>query len=186
MTLPRTVSARSQRPRHQRGHPNRRAAFRRHPRPRAALRAARLPAAAPRLHQPGPARPDRPAARQRPRPTDRRSDDLRPAPAARTRADHPTTRHPPLPRHRHRAAPRDVPHPHPRPAATHRPGRSQVLVVGGRSVPGCLHEPAEHASSLRHLVLATAVVQQISVELARAKGLVPGAFRFGQKVTSTL
>ena len=64
--------------------------------------------------------------------------------------------------------------------------RSQVLVVGGRSVPGCLHEPAEHASSLRHLVLATAVVQQISVELARAKGLVPGAFRFGQKVTSTL
>lgn len=63
---------------------------------------------------------------------------------------------------------------------------SQVLVVGGQPVPGCLHQPVPHPSPLRHLVLATAVVQDLSVALARAKGLVPGEFAFGQKVTSTL
>ena len=90
------------------------------PRARSPPSTAGIPAAPERVPQPRPTRPARRTAR--PRPDQRRPDELRPATAPRPRTDHPHPAQPPLPAHRDRAAPRHAAQPHPHPATAARPG----------------------------------------------------------------
>ncbi len=64
---------------------------------------------------------------------------------------------------------------------------SQVLKVGGGSTSAAGRWiPTAASDELGELVCDAAVVQHLSVTLARANGTVPGAFRFGAKVTTIL
>ena len=92
------------------------------PQPCPALRTTDLPDPARRVHQPRPARAERPAPRPRPGHRDHRPDHLRPAPTPKPRPDRAKTPQPSLPRHRQRPTDRDVPDPSPRPTAPHRLG----------------------------------------------------------------
>lgn len=61
-----------------------------------------------------------------------------------------------------------------------------VYAVGGTPLPGVhlLEVPA--SSSLSALACSAVVAEQVAVSLARANGVVPGAFIFGSKVTTAL
>jgi fructoselysine-6-P-deglycase FrlB-like protein len=59
-----------------------------------------------------------------------------------------------------------------------------VVTLGDTTVPGCEPVTDALAGGFPGLVLGALVVQRFSVSLARARGLVPGEFHFGQKVTA--
>jgi glucosamine--fructose-6-phosphate aminotransferase (isomerizing) len=59
-----------------------------------------------------------------------------------------------------------------------------VLTLGDTTVPGCLAVADEMRGGFPGLALGALVCQRFSVSLARARGIVPGEFRFGQKVTA--
>ena len=63
---------------------------------------------------------------------------------------------------------------------------SRVLIIGSDHLDGQLSIALPSHSAFGRTVLATKAIQVLSVELARGKGIVPGAFLFGQKITSTL
>lgn len=63
---------------------------------------------------------------------------------------------------------------------------SQVLIIGSGGDQGQPTISLPARSEFGRRVLATKTIQVLSVELAKAKGIVPGAFLFGQKITSTL
>jgi glucosamine--fructose-6-phosphate aminotransferase (isomerizing) len=59
-----------------------------------------------------------------------------------------------------------------------------VLTLGDTTMPGCDAVADDMAGGFPGLVLGALVCQRFSVSLARARGIVPGEFRFGQKVTA--
>jgi glucosamine--fructose-6-phosphate aminotransferase (isomerizing) len=61
-----------------------------------------------------------------------------------------------------------------------------VMTAGDAEVDGCARVPIPPADGLTELAVGALIVQELSVELARAKGIVPGEFRFGRKITSAL
>jgi glucosamine--fructose-6-phosphate aminotransferase (isomerizing) len=63
---------------------------------------------------------------------------------------------------------------------------SDVLLVGGTPVDGVTHLPVTVPRGLASTAVITRIMQQLSVDLAYAKNLVPGQFRYGQKITSAL
>jgi glucosamine--fructose-6-phosphate aminotransferase (isomerizing) len=67
---------------------------------------------------------------------------------------------------------------------------SELLESGSMTVEigatGRDHIVTESSSDLSQMILETKFTQCLSVELARAQGLVPGEFRFGKKITSSL
>ena len=63
---------------------------------------------------------------------------------------------------------------------------SSVVSVGPTPLPDAEHVPVTASSTLGRLAEAMVVIQQLSIELAHGSGIVPGAFRFGQKITAQL
>jgi glucosamine--fructose-6-phosphate aminotransferase (isomerizing) len=67
---------------------------------------------------------------------------------------------------------------------------SELTNSGSKAVEvGAAHSNqiiTESSSELSQLMLETVFTQHLSVELARAQGFVPGEFRFGKKITSSL
>jgi glucosamine--fructose-6-phosphate aminotransferase (isomerizing) len=63
---------------------------------------------------------------------------------------------------------------------------SLVVAVSPKTYEGAEHIPVPEDSEFGRLAHAMLVVQQLSVGLARETGLVPGEFRFGQKITAQL
>jgi glucosamine--fructose-6-phosphate aminotransferase (isomerizing) len=63
---------------------------------------------------------------------------------------------------------------------------SLVVAVSPKPYEGAEHIAVPEGSDFGRLAHAMLVVQQLSVGLARAAGLVPGEFRFGQKITGKL
>jgi glutamine---fructose-6-phosphate transaminase (isomerizing) len=61
-----------------------------------------------------------------------------------------------------------------------------VLTAGDIDVDGCARVPLPPSDGLTELAVGAVIVQTLSVELARAKGIVPGEFRFGHKITAAL
>jgi glucosamine--fructose-6-phosphate aminotransferase (isomerizing) len=61
-----------------------------------------------------------------------------------------------------------------------------VLTAGDAEIDGCVKVPLPPSDGLTELAAGAALVQALSVELARAKGIVPGEFRFGRKITAVL
>lgn len=61
-----------------------------------------------------------------------------------------------------------------------------VYSVGGAPLPGVHLLDVPTSSSLSALACSAVVAEQIAVSLARANGVVPGAFIFGSKVTTAL
>ncbi len=61
---------------------------------------------------------------------------------------------------------------------------SVVVVVAPAGYEGAEHVAIPASSDFQRLAHAMAVVQRLSVELARQSGLPPGEFRFGQKITA--
>lgn len=61
---------------------------------------------------------------------------------------------------------------------------SNAIVVAPAGYDGAEHAAAPGTSEFGRLAHAMAIVQRLSVDLARQSGLVPGAFRFGQKITA--
>jgi glucosamine--fructose-6-phosphate aminotransferase (isomerizing) len=63
---------------------------------------------------------------------------------------------------------------------------SLVVAVSPKPYEGAEHIAVPGGSDFGRLAHAMLVVQQLSVGLARGAGLVPGEFRFGQKITAQL
>lgn len=63
---------------------------------------------------------------------------------------------------------------------------TDVLLIGGKAQPGTRHVPLPSADPLTRTVIATRLVQQLSVDIANGKGIIPGNFRFAQKITTAL
>jgi glucosamine--fructose-6-phosphate aminotransferase (isomerizing) len=63
---------------------------------------------------------------------------------------------------------------------------SRVVVVGDAAVDGALTVEVNARTALEELVAGAVVAQLFAVGLARANGVVPGAFRYGSKVTTEL
>ena len=61
-----------------------------------------------------------------------------------------------------------------------------VYTVGGAPLPGVHLIDVPTSSSLSALACSAVVAEQVAVSLARANGVVPGAFVFGSKVTTAL
>lgn len=61
-----------------------------------------------------------------------------------------------------------------------------VLLVGDLQVPGARTVTLQRAGRLAGLAGESLVAQHLAVEIARARGIEPGAFSFGQKVTTAL
>lgn len=59
-----------------------------------------------------------------------------------------------------------------------------VLTLGSTTAPGCTAVADDMDDGFAGLALGALVCQRFSVSLARARGIVPGEFRFGQKVTA--
>jgi glucosamine--fructose-6-phosphate aminotransferase (isomerizing) len=63
---------------------------------------------------------------------------------------------------------------------------AQVLLVGDLDVPGALTLPVPQRECLTELAAGALVAQYLAVLIARAKDIVPGAFRYASKITTTL
>jgi glucosamine--fructose-6-phosphate aminotransferase (isomerizing) len=61
-----------------------------------------------------------------------------------------------------------------------------VLTLGNTAVDGCIRIPLPPPDGLTELAVGAVALEELSVELARAEGIVPGEFRFGRKITSAL
>lgn len=62
---------------------------------------------------------------------------------------------------------------------------AEVVTVGEKSVDGTSHLRADSSNELTRLSTSAVVAQQVAVALARANSVEPGAFIYGQKVTSS-
>lgn len=62
---------------------------------------------------------------------------------------------------------------------------SQVLLVGDISIPGAMTVALDPSGTLTELAIGALVAQHLAVEIAKARGIEPGAFAFGAKVTTT-
>ncbi|BEP14579.1 SIS domain-containing protein [Acidothermaceae bacterium B102] len=62
---------------------------------------------------------------------------------------------------------------------------SQVLLVGDVSIPGAMSVVLDQSGTLTELSIGALVTQHLAVEIAKARGIEPGAFAFGAKVTTT-
>ena len=63
---------------------------------------------------------------------------------------------------------------------------SIVVTVTEKPYAGAEHMEIAARSEFERLALGMGVMQRLSVALAGVKGIVPGEFRFGSKVTSQL
>lgn len=63
---------------------------------------------------------------------------------------------------------------------------SSVVSISPRALEGAAHIAVPAGPAVSRLAHAMVVVQHFSVALARAGGHVPGAFRYGQKITASL
>jgi glucosamine--fructose-6-phosphate aminotransferase (isomerizing) len=63
---------------------------------------------------------------------------------------------------------------------------AQVLWIGGQPPAGITRLPSPEAEGLAREVVDIVPLEVASVTLAQAKGIVPGAFRYGGKVTTVL
>jgi glutamine---fructose-6-phosphate transaminase (isomerizing) len=63
---------------------------------------------------------------------------------------------------------------------------STVVSVGPLSLQGAEHIPVPAGPAVSRLAHAMVVLQHLSVALARAGNYVPGAFRYGQKITAQI
>ena len=63
---------------------------------------------------------------------------------------------------------------------------STVLAVGDLALDGALEIPTPSPGLLDQLAHGAVVAQHLTVELATAKHITPGSFRFGSKITSAL
>lgn len=63
---------------------------------------------------------------------------------------------------------------------------SRVVFVGDDSLPGALTIEVERGTGLPALLVDSVVAQLLAVDLARANGVVPGAFLFGSKITTVV
>lgn len=61
-----------------------------------------------------------------------------------------------------------------------------VLTLGDVTVDSCTRIPLPPPDGLTELAVGAVAVQELSVELARGKGIVPEEFRFGRKIMSAL
>jgi glucosamine--fructose-6-phosphate aminotransferase (isomerizing) len=62
---------------------------------------------------------------------------------------------------------------------------SEVLLVGDVTIPGALTVALNPVGTLTELAIGALVAQHLAVEIAKARGIEPGAFAFGAKVTIT-
>ena len=63
---------------------------------------------------------------------------------------------------------------------------ADVTLVGDLTMPGTRTIAIPRGTTLTELAAGAVVAQHIAVRIARARGLEPGAFAYGQKVTTTL
>lgn len=63
---------------------------------------------------------------------------------------------------------------------------ADVTLVGDLVRPGARTVPIPHGRTLTELAASAVVAQHIAVHLARARGIEPGQFTYGQKVTTIL
>ena len=63
---------------------------------------------------------------------------------------------------------------------------AHVVLVGDLQVQGATTVRTPDGPTLTRLATGAVVAEQVAVDLARANGVVPGAFAFGSKVTTTL
>jgi len=63
---------------------------------------------------------------------------------------------------------------------------ADVTLVGDLQLPGTRTIAIPRGTTLTELAAGAVVAQHIAVRIARARGLEPGAFAYGQKVTTTL
>jgi glutamine---fructose-6-phosphate transaminase (isomerizing) len=63
---------------------------------------------------------------------------------------------------------------------------ADVTLVGDLVMPGARTMAIPRGATLTELAAGAVVAQHIAVRLARARGLVPGAFAYGRKITTTL
>jgi len=61
-----------------------------------------------------------------------------------------------------------------------------VTLVGNLEMPGTRTITIPRGTTLTELAAGAVVAQHIAVQIARARGIEPGAFAYGQKVTTTL
>lgn len=63
---------------------------------------------------------------------------------------------------------------------------STVVLIGGSSTPGTVHIDVPVAHSNAQLAHGALVAQHLAVAVARARGITPGSFLYGNKVTTAL
>jgi glutamine---fructose-6-phosphate transaminase (isomerizing) len=63
---------------------------------------------------------------------------------------------------------------------------STVVLVGGSSIPGISHIEVPISHSTAQLAHGALVAQHLAVGVARARGITPGSFLYGSKVTTAL
>ncbi|MET4097572.1 glucosamine--fructose-6-phosphate aminotransferase (isomerizing) [Arthrobacter sp. UYCu712] len=63
---------------------------------------------------------------------------------------------------------------------------SQVLIVGDDEIPGALTVPVTGISPLAKLSASSVIAELFAVGLARANNVVPGAFIYGSKITTSI
>ena len=63
---------------------------------------------------------------------------------------------------------------------------STTVLVGDLHEPGSITIPAPSEGSLAGLIAGAVAAELIAVELAKANGVIPGAFAFGSKITTAL
>jgi glucosamine--fructose-6-phosphate aminotransferase (isomerizing) len=63
---------------------------------------------------------------------------------------------------------------------------AQVVAIGDQGIDGAKSIPVAGQNEFTRLVLGAVVAQKIAVETARANAVVPGAFAYGRKVTTSL
>jgi glucosamine--fructose-6-phosphate aminotransferase (isomerizing) len=63
---------------------------------------------------------------------------------------------------------------------------SRVVIVGDDEIPGATTITTSGSSALESLAASSVVAEYFAVGLARANGVVPGTFLFGNKITTTV
>jgi glucosamine--fructose-6-phosphate aminotransferase (isomerizing) len=63
---------------------------------------------------------------------------------------------------------------------------STTVLVGDVHEPGSIRIPAPSEASLAGLIAGAVAAELIAVQLAKANGVIPGAFAFGSKITTAL
>ncbi|WP_129667467.1 SIS domain-containing protein [Phytoactinopolyspora endophytica] len=63
---------------------------------------------------------------------------------------------------------------------------SRAVLVGDDGVTGAVNVPVDRGSGMQQLAVDAVVAQLLAVELARANGVVPGQFLYGNKITTVV